>query len=182
MGGGQSRIRTHGPFTVGWFQVSYLKPLRHLPYNWFWCSRSDSNRHVFQRQNLNLVRLPISPPEHCLLQKTIVRYTCIKIKHFGQLGAVGEDWTRGFLLTKEVLYHWVTTALLSGGPGRTWTLNRRLWRPLFCQLNYWPWKHGAGSENRTRKYSLARNQVTFTSYPQWNYLVPLNTLWNFVTD
>ena len=29
-----------------------------------WCPRSDSNRHIFLRQNLNLVRLPISPPGH----------------------------------------------------------------------------------------------------------------------
>jgi hypothetical protein len=27
-----------------------------------WCPGSDSNRHIFLRQNLNLVRLPISPP------------------------------------------------------------------------------------------------------------------------
>src|SRR5690606_36061357 len=32
-----------------------------------WCPGSDSNRHVSQRQNLNLVRLPISPPGHSLL-------------------------------------------------------------------------------------------------------------------
>ena len=36
------------------------------PYTFFclqnWCPGSDSNRHIFLRQNLNLVRLPISPP------------------------------------------------------------------------------------------------------------------------
>ena len=32
----------------------------------FWCPRSDSNRHALRRQNLNLVRLPISPPGHIL--------------------------------------------------------------------------------------------------------------------
>ena len=36
--------------------------------NNLWCPRSDSNRHGFLRQNLNLVRLPISPPGHfCIL-------------------------------------------------------------------------------------------------------------------
>ena len=30
---------------------------------------------------------------------------------------------------------------------------------------WWYWNIGAGSENRTRKFTLARWQVTFTSYP-----------------
>ena len=30
----------------------------------FWCSERDSNSHIFRRQNLNLVCLPIPPSEH----------------------------------------------------------------------------------------------------------------------
>ena len=30
-----------------------------------WCARPDSNRHAVKRQDLNLVRLPISPLAHC---------------------------------------------------------------------------------------------------------------------
>lgn len=30
-----------------------------------WCARPDSNRHAVRRQDLNLVRLPISPLAHC---------------------------------------------------------------------------------------------------------------------
>ena len=40
------------------YQLSYSRII--------WCPRSDSNRHVSLRQNLNLVRLPISPPGHKL--------------------------------------------------------------------------------------------------------------------
>ncbi len=29
-----------------------------------WCGRRDSNSHTSRRQNLNLVRLPISPRPH----------------------------------------------------------------------------------------------------------------------
>ena len=46
-----------GGFTVHCITIDASSPL-------FWCPRSDSNRHAFRRQNLNLVRLPISPPGH----------------------------------------------------------------------------------------------------------------------
>ena len=41
-----------------------------------WCPRSDSNRHVSQRQNLNLVRLPISPPGQGALKVSSARRGC----------------------------------------------------------------------------------------------------------
>ena len=38
-----------------------------------WCGRRDSNSHASRRQNLNLVRLPISPRPRCYREGAIIR-------------------------------------------------------------------------------------------------------------
>ena len=41
-----------------------------------WCPREDSNLHALRRYHLKVVRLPISPPGHCMVYyKTIFRFS-----------------------------------------------------------------------------------------------------------
>ncbi len=54
-------------------QISRIFRHKKTSFRWFivvskeWCGRRDSNSHTLRRQNLNLVRLPISPLPRCIL-------------------------------------------------------------------------------------------------------------------
>ena len=57
-----------------------------------WCARPDSNRHAVKRQDLNLVRLPISPSPH---EQRILQEFRRVAQPLRKLSAGGERWILG---------------------------------------------------------------------------------------
>lgn len=47
-----------------------------------WCERGDSNPYAFRRQNLNLVRIPISPHSQTVLHSVLLRQRDHRPYHF----------------------------------------------------------------------------------------------------
>ena len=93
-----------------------------------WCGRRDSNSHTLRRQNLNLVRLPISPLPQLWTFFGVANGTRTHDNRNHNPGLYQLSYSHHRTVLSRHLWSW-TTVVLTGTPYRIRTCDPRLRRP-----------------------------------------------------